>query len=1155
MEYGIIIGLGILGTYINNNNNNNTNNNTNNNNNTSKNIKNIISNDQDNIYNSKIIKNISNNIQNKAIDRKSKSNEPSKTNVIPPNYNNLKNFNIVDKSNELVMGTITGSELLKYDNNEESYTTQFDPLTFDNDDEPVTKNESYKTDRNKMLNIERSLTFNQNYSPFDQETDMTYGIVDKEHFTHNNMQPFTSQRDKILDDINNNKNEVLIDRYTGSSRYYFQKKEIEPFFEPEITKNTSFVNGAPNVTNEQRNRYIPSLTKQNERPFEPVQVTPGLNLKHDEKGTQGFFDQFRPHIKTTNELRPHDKPKLSYTQPILEGKKGEKRSVTAPFIKRKPETTKEVPLSEYVPTGSIVKTQKSQENFDIKDNSRMVSNELYGPLSYFNKSITNTETVGKFNDPLSKSVLFEERGNMMLSNKFNPNEKSYNILDNQRRTTNNENMKVGNKFYNSNTVAIDYSDIAKDTIKQTLLYENQGNMTNNNKNGIAFSNDYDMKTTIRQIDNKPLNTNLSYLNNNIGYTNLTDNAKQTIKEITSNNQFNDYNIKNNTTGYSNLFDKPRNTIKESFIEVEYNKILNPSFNNIYSNITDIAKSTIKETTTESQFNTNVQSQQQAIYNQNNDKAKSTIKETTSKSQLNTNVQSQQQAIYNQNNDKAKSTIKETTVINEYNKNTNSMMKSNYTNLTDEAKMTNKQTLTNSQFNTVLGSRQENITTPYNDQAKTTIKQTINNIPINLNLDARQNVGYSNLNDMAKNTIKENYSNIQFNSNMMNNNGLYINNQDLPKQTIKETTQQQFNTILGNIATSYSNLNDQAKLTIKQVITELNGSSRPNIGGINMANISNLSDQAKLTLKQILTLQEFNNNLKSHNGGIYSNFNDIAKPTEKEILSMIENNLNLQSNHLTHTTHLQDKPKNSLKEINILQNQNTYVNTSQYQTQPYFDHNDLMKPTIKQNVYPEINIATFKNPQSYLKDYNDIANPTIRQTNGNTNHINPANKNIETIINNAHIDPTQREFITIKNYLSGMSGPNEIINDSDVRNMNQNISKELIAQGRTPNQLGPTVITNKSMINVDLKTIPSHSRMEVGGFNGHSLYLDNRDYWKSSDLKNMAYVDDRLTNKLISALETNPLINNGHRNIINKKNDDNTNIMLNNLSGKSLIDAI
>jgi len=1055
MEYGILIGLGILGTYINNNSNNDNNKSLK----RSKSMNNILSNDQDNIYNSKIIKNLSNNIQNKAIDRKNKSKNPATTNVIPPNYNNLKHFNIIDKSNELVMGTTT-NELLKYDNNKETYTSQFDPLTFDNNDQPVSINESYKTDRSKMLNIERSLAFNNKFSPFDQETDMTYGVIDKEHFTHNNMQPFTSQRDKILDDINNNKNEVLIDRYTGSSRYYFQKKEIEPFFEPQINKDTSFVNGVPNVTDQQRTRYIPSLIKQNERPFEPIQVTPGLNLKSDEIGTQGFFDQFRPNLKTTDELRPSDKPKLSYTQPVLEGKKGEKRSVTAPFIKRKPETTKEVKTSEYVPTGSIVKTQKTPDNFDIKENNRQQKMEVFGPLGYYNNVITNQQTVGKFNDPLTKSQLFEERGNLTFTNKYNPNEKSITILDNQRHSTNNPNMNIGNKFYNSNTIAIDYNDLPRETIKQTLLYENNGYTGNNQQNGIAFSNDYEMKSTIRQIDNQPLNTNFSYRNNNIGYTNLNDQAKSTIRQIDNQPLNTNLSYKNNNIGYTNLNDQAKSTIRESYCNIEYNK------------------------------------------------------------------------------------------------NTNSMMKANYTELSDPVKITNRQSLTNTQLNTNLSSLNHNTTTHFNDIAKNTIKESLNTIPVNLYPNSNFKSIYSNMPDQAKNTIKQTLSQQQFNTNINNNNnGLYTQFNDVAKNTIKQTTQQQFNNFLTNVTTSYSNLNDNARTTIRQIITELDGTSRPNIGSINMANIANLSDEAKITLKQILTLQEFNNNLKSHNGAIYSNLTDTAKPTTKEVLSMIENNLNLQSNHLTHTTHLQDKPKNSLKEINVIQNQNTHINTSQFQTTPAFDFNDLMRPTIKQNVFEEFNIATFKNPQTYLKDYTDIANPTIRQTTGETNHINPANKNIESIINNAHIDPTQREFITLKNYLAGMSGPNEVISEMDARNMNQNLSKEIIAQGRTPTQGGPTFINNKSMLNVELKNTPFHSRMETGGFNGAGLILDNRDYWKSSDFKNLNYVDDRLTNKLISALETNPLINTAHKYIINKKQDDNTNYMLNNLSGKALIDSI
>jgi len=54
-------------------------------------------------------------------------------------------------------------------------------------------------------------------------------------------------------------------------------------------------------------RYIPSLYRPNEKLFDEVKVTPGLDLKYDEIGTQGYFNLYRPLSKDVDSLRSFNK--------------------------------------------------------------------------------------------------------------------------------------------------------------------------------------------------------------------------------------------------------------------------------------------------------------------------------------------------------------------------------------------------------------------------------------------------------------------------------------------------------------------------------------------------------------------------------------------------------------------------------------------------------------------------------------------------------------------------------------------------------------------------------------------------------------------------------------------------------------------------------
>ena len=87
------------------------------------------------------------------------------------------------------------------------------------------------THRSNLINLERNLALSQGFSPFVTETnDMTYCIVQPEHFTHNNMQHFTSRRD--IGNTESNNFEYKMEIFSGASKNWNPKRETLPFFDP-----------------------------------------------------------------------------------------------------------------------------------------------------------------------------------------------------------------------------------------------------------------------------------------------------------------------------------------------------------------------------------------------------------------------------------------------------------------------------------------------------------------------------------------------------------------------------------------------------------------------------------------------------------------------------------------------------------------------------------------------------------------------------------------------------------------------------------------------------------------------------------------------------------------------------------------------------------
>ena len=140
------------------------------------------------------------------------------------------------------------------------------------------------------------------------------------NFKHNNMVPFYGAKmrgqQSGLD-----RAESTLDNMVGAGSQIQRKVEQAPLFKPE--SNMQWTMGAPNMTDFYQSRQNPALRNNMVKPFESVQVGPGLNKGYGTEGSGGFNsglesrEMWQP--KNVDELRVDTNPKYEDT---LEGHQG-----------------------------------------------------------------------------------------------------------------------------------------------------------------------------------------------------------------------------------------------------------------------------------------------------------------------------------------------------------------------------------------------------------------------------------------------------------------------------------------------------------------------------------------------------------------------------------------------------------------------------------------------------------------------------------------------------------------------------------------------------------------------------------------------------------------------------------------------------------------
>lgn len=214
--------------------------------------------------------------------------------------------------------------------------------------------------------------------------------IPSDDFIHNNMMPFFGG--SVKQNVDPIANRSTLERFTGEmgNDIYVKKKECKPLFD--VEKDGGNVFGNKVQTDYYRDRFNDPKRRNNERPFEPVQVGPGLNAGYSSNPIGGFqqFDT-RDYAapKTIDELRQGSNPKETYQGRILPGMGTSQRGKVGTISKNKAETFFENTPDRYFTTTGAYKKDTERPEEDAKETNRQFTTKEYAGDVYaagFNKA-------------------------------------------------------------------------------------------------------------------------------------------------------------------------------------------------------------------------------------------------------------------------------------------------------------------------------------------------------------------------------------------------------------------------------------------------------------------------------------------------------------------------------------------------------------------------------------------------------------------------------------------------------------------------------------------------------------------------------------------------------------------------------------------------
>jgi hypothetical protein len=496
------------------------------------------------IYSSNVVEEANNELLQRSLKNYKDAQNPAETGMLPPLFNT---YGAV--GNESMMSPIVSTNFNQHNLQDNAKMYELNRLS------DVAKNSSTKldVDLRPMFRSLGEVVGRQNSTELptfqstakQTEVSLLTGMpIEREH---NNMVPFFGSN--VKQNVETFSNTPLLDLHTGNTSTFQHKKESQPLFsnKPENIYGNPVFSASVNTE-----RYIPSLYRQNEMPFEKERIAA------PKAGT--FENPIKPSFKTVNELRPGNRPKDTYKGRTISGKMGDVRGIQADVVKRRPDTFYEkTPGHLFTTVGDFVAPEAPQ---NFKSNFKPTSREEYN-LAFFGHvsqtDIAKTKPRAKSlfdngNELVDSSVQPPKREN--FENDFRRNvsgdkavhdygKSTITSFETERATTGVQ-AHLLNAQKSTNGVRTQLQDDVRTTLKQTTIVTNykggiktafdQGSVSSFN----AGISNVEAKTTHKEtlVDNKYLGQ--AQKPDGMGYVVNKYEARTTNKEVST--------VKSNYTG-------------------------------------------------------------------------------------------------------------------------------------------------------------------------------------------------------------------------------------------------------------------------------------------------------------------------------------------------------------------------------------------------------------------------------------------------------------------------------------------------------------------------------------------------------------------------------------------------------------------------------
>lgn len=472
-------------------------------------------------------------------------------------------------------------------------------------DEQVRANDKFSKSKDPFQTgiISNTINPNDNYSSVDFKNDSQYVYsltgekIEKDHFTHNNMQHFLKKNVTQNTDFNHTE-----DKYD----FWKKKKEVESFFVP--SKDVGNVCGMKNNDDFYKSRTNITPKANNFFPVEKIRVGPGLNKGYTSEASGGFQQQdtieySKP--KTLEELRSKINQKNTYFEiPFQAPIQGtSQRGVVAPYDKNRPDKTYRQTEDQWLKTTGSIMKDTSRPDVYIKPTSRPESHKEYNGIvgknnielgekdDYGKKSIIVYDTARQITE---KKVVVSNLTSIVkaivspIVDALKLSMKEYTVES--TRAVGNPSVQIPEKA----TLYDPDNHIMKTTIKETTIHDSEMNNLTGNKETYSTLQDT-AKTTVKEttIHDSEMN-NLT--GNKETYSALQDNAKTTVKE-TMIHDTTITNIKGGNGNYTKSDDEAKKTLRQTLPKIETTRNIGTTNYKVYIYDPDmVVKTTIKETT-------------------------------------------------------------------------------------------------------------------------------------------------------------------------------------------------------------------------------------------------------------------------------------------------------------------------------------------------------------------------------------------------------------------------------------------------------------------------------------------------------------------------------------------------------------------------------